>query len=148
MTEESSTNGSEQFRKFVDDFLSTAAPALEDVVNSKAYGEMLGQAVGNLVALNRMNNDVMDLTVRNLRIAGRADVVSLHRQLARNEDKLEMVLEIVERIEEELAAIRRLGSETADRTAGPESSPARTSARKPTGKSSTRSSPRIPSDSD
>ena len=36
MTEESSTNGSEQFRKFVDDFLSTAAPALEDVVNSKA----------------------------------------------------------------------------------------------------------------
>jgi len=148
MTEESSTNGSEQFRKFVDDFLSTAAPALEDVVNSKAYGEMLGQAVGNLVALNRMNNDVMDLTVRNLRIAGRADVVSLHRQLARNEDKLEMVLEIVERIEEELAAIRRLGSETADRTAGPESSPARTSARKPTGKSSTRSSPRSPSDRD
>lgn len=114
MTEAPSTNGPEQFRKILDDFLSTAAPALEDVVNTKAYGEMLGQTMGNLVALNRINNDFMDLTIRNLRIAGRADVVALHRQLARNEDKLEMVLEIVERIEEELAATRRRDADAAN----------------------------------
>ncbi|MEO9249038.1 hypothetical protein ABDK96_15245 [Citricoccus nitrophenolicus] len=107
MSEESSTNGSQQFRRLMDDFLSTAAPALEEVVNTKAFGEMLGQAAGNLVALNRIGNGVMDLAVRNARVAGRADVVSLHRQLARNEDKLEAVLETVERLEEELAEDRR-----------------------------------------
>lgn len=107
MSEESSPNGSQQFRKMVDEFLSTASPALEDVVNTKAFGEMLGQAAGNLVALSRIGNDVMDLAVRNARVAGRADVVSLHRQLARNEDKLEAVLETVERLEDELAEERR-----------------------------------------
>lgn len=107
MSEESTPNGSEQFRKLMDDFLSTTTPALEEVVNTKAFGEMLGQAAGNLVALNRIGNDAMDLALRNARIAGRADVVSLHRQLARNEDKLEAVLETVERLEDELAEERR-----------------------------------------
>jgi hypothetical protein len=114
MSESSSTDGREQFRKLVDDFLSTAGPALEDVVNTKAYGEMLGQAASNLVALNRINSDIMDLTLRNLRIAGRADIVSLHRQLGRNEDKLEMVLEIVERLEDEIVTLRRRDAERAD----------------------------------
>lgn len=107
MTEAPTADGPEQFRKFVDDFLAAAGPAMEGVVNSKAYGELLGQTVGNIVALNRINSDVMDLTLRNLRIASRADVVSLHRQLARTEDKLEAVLEVVERLEDELAAQRR-----------------------------------------
>lgn len=107
MSEDSHTHSSEQFRRMVDDFLSTATPALEEVVNTKAFGEMLGQAAGNLVALHRVGNDVMDLAVRNTRIAGRADVVSLHRQLARTEDKLEAVLETVERLEEDLAEERR-----------------------------------------
>lgn len=114
MTEESTADGSEQFRKLVDDFLAGAAPSLEGVVNSKAYGELLGQTVGNIVALNRMNSDAMDLLLRNLRIAGRADIVSLHRQLARTEDKLESVLEIVERLEDELAAQRRRSDADAD----------------------------------
>lgn len=71
MSEESSTNGSQQFRRLMDDFLSTAAPALEEVVNTKAFGEMLGEAAGNLVALNRIGNGVMDLAVRNARSATR-----------------------------------------------------------------------------
>ena len=37
-----------------------------------------------------------DLVLRNLRIAGRADVVKLSRQLNRTEDKLELVLQQVE----------------------------------------------------
>lgn len=107
MTQESQATGPEQFRKYIDDFLSGAAPGLEDAVNTKAFGEMLAQSITNIVAQNRINNDSMDLMLRNLRIAGRSDVVSLHRQLARNEEKLEMVLEAVERIEDELAAERR-----------------------------------------
>lgn len=107
MTEDFTAQGQEQFRKLVDDLLSGAAPGLEGVVDSKAFGEMMGQMAGNLVAMNRLNSDAMDLMLRNLRIAGRADVVSLHRQLARTEDKLEMVLEIVEQLEEELAEQRR-----------------------------------------
>lgn len=107
MTEDSTAFGHDQFRKLVDDFLSAASPGLEGVVDSKAYGELMGQVAGNVVAMNRINADAMDLMLRNLRIAGRADVVSLHRQLARTEDKLESVLEIVEQLESELAEQRR-----------------------------------------
>jgi BMFP domain-containing protein YqiC len=37
--------------------------------------------------------------LRNLRIAGRSDVDRLARQLARTEDKLELLLQAVERLE-------------------------------------------------
>ena len=113
MTEHAHADASAQFRKLIDEFLAAAAPPVEDVVNTKAYGEMLGQTLANLVALNRINSDVMDLAWRNLRIASRADIVSLHRQLARTEDKLEMVLEAVERLEEEVAALRRKDTDAA-----------------------------------
>lgn len=104
---ESDGDNSRPYREYVDDFLSAAGPGLEEVVNSKAFGSMVAQAAGNLVALQRIGNDVSDLVLRNARIAGRADVTSLHRQLARTEDKLEVVLETVERLEDELADERR-----------------------------------------
>jgi septal ring factor EnvC (AmiA/AmiB activator) len=44
----------------------------------------------------------MDIVVRNLRIAGKRDVVGLARQLARTEDKLERVLQEVEELRDEL----------------------------------------------
>ncbi|MBA2638260.1 MAG: hypothetical protein H0U79_08600 [Solirubrobacterales bacterium] len=44
----------------------------------------------------------LDLVIRNLRLAGRADVTRLGRQLARTEDKLELVLQEVERLNERL----------------------------------------------
>lgn len=105
MTEEPRT-GSQQFRQYVDDFLAAATPGLEEVASSKAFGALLAQSVGNVVALHRIGNDLLDLAIRNARLAGRADVTSLHRQLARTEDKLEAVLEIVERLEDELARER------------------------------------------
>lgn len=104
---ETATDGAQQFRRHVDEFLSTAAPGLEEVTSSKAFGAMLAQTVGNVVALHRIGNDVLDLAIRNVRLAGRADVTSLHRQLVRTEDKLEQVLEVVERLEDELAQERR-----------------------------------------
>jgi hypothetical protein len=45
--------------------------------------------------------------VRNLRLAGRRDVTSLARQLARTEDKLERVLQEVERLQEQLTDAER-----------------------------------------
>jgi hypothetical protein len=44
--------------------------------------------------------------VRNMRLAGRADIARLGRQLARTEDKLETVLQEVERLQDELRAER------------------------------------------
>jgi hypothetical protein len=106
MAEESRSNSANPMRQYVDDFLSAAAPGLQEVVNTKSFGAMVSQTAGNIVALQRIGHEVADLTLRNARIAGRADVTSLHRQLARTEDKLEAVLETVERLEDELARER------------------------------------------
>lgn len=114
MADEAGATGAERLRGQFDDFLSTAAPGLEEVTTSKAFGTMLAQAVGNMVALHRIGNDVLDLAIRNARLAGRADVTSLHKQLARTENKLEHVLEVVERLEDELAGERRRSASVAD----------------------------------
>lgn len=107
MADQPGRTGAQSFRGQFDEFLSTAAPGLEEVTTSKAFGTMLAQAVGNMVALHRIGNDVLDLAIRNARLAGRADVTSLHKQLVRTENKLEHVLEVVERLEDELTVERR-----------------------------------------
>ena len=48
-----------------------------------------------------------DLVWRNLRLAGRADIIRLARQLHRTEDKLERVLQEVEELRDELAGVER-----------------------------------------
>ncbi|MDO5634844.1 MAG: hypothetical protein Q4G34_08255 [Micrococcus sp.] len=106
MAEQAQGKGQDEARARTDEFLEGLTPGLEDLVNSRSFGVMLAQAASNMVALQRIGNEVMDLVVRNTRLAGRADVVSLHRQLARTEDKLELVLETVERLESELARER------------------------------------------
>jgi hypothetical protein len=54
--------------------------------------------------VTKLGTDALDLTLRNLRIAGRRDVVRLARQLARTEDKLERVLQEVEQLRADLAS--------------------------------------------
>ncbi|HRO30251.1 MULTISPECIES: hypothetical protein [Micrococcaceae] len=133
MAEASGNNADRPYRQYLDDVLAAASPGLEEVVNSKAFGHMLSQTAGNLVALHRLGNDALDLVIRNARLAGRSDVTSLHRQLSRNEDKLEMVLESVERLEDELAEERRrnaaLVEEAAERDAAAPARPARRTSR-------------------
>lgn len=140
MAEDPPADGVHPFRQYVDDFLSTATPGLEEVINSKSFGTMLAQTAGNLVALQRIGNEMTDLALRNARIASRADVTSLHRQLARSEDKLEMVLETVERLEDDLAAERRRNAEPVDSTSED------TRSSKPTGQPSPKASPRRTTD--
>jgi hypothetical protein len=78
----------------------------EQVVQRNAFGELLAMATENVVALAKLGADAGDLAVRNLRLAGRRDVARLGQQLARTEDKLEAVLQEVERLQDELRAER------------------------------------------
>ncbi|GAA4284937.1 hypothetical protein GCM10022261_24680 [Brevibacterium daeguense] len=140
MAEEPRSNNAHPMRQYVDDFLSVAAPGLQEVVNSKSFGAMVSQTASNLVAVQRIGHEVSDLVLRNARIAGRADVTSLHRQLARTEDKLEAVLETVERLEDELADERRRSTEPTSGSAADGSPGAKPAGR--SGRSSSSPSPR------
>ena len=93
----------EDVRRLYEDAEKRTANAMEELVKRDAFGELLARATENILALTRIGNDAADLVVRNLRLAGRRDITSLGRQLARTEDKLEQVLQEVERLQEQLA---------------------------------------------
>ena len=80
---------------------------MEELVKKDAFGELLGRATENILAITRIGNDAVDFVVRNLRLAGRTDLTRLGRQLARNEDKLESVLQEVERLGEQMRTAER-----------------------------------------
>ncbi len=79
-----------------------AAKASERLVGSGGFASLLGQTAENIAALTRIGNDTMDLVLRNMRVAGRRDIVRLARQLGRTEDKLERVLQEVEALRDRL----------------------------------------------
>jgi hypothetical protein len=81
-----------------------AASALESLVGSNAFGGLLATSASNAMALARLANGGIDRGIRALRVAGRADVADLARQLARTEDKLERMLQLVEELEGRLEA--------------------------------------------
>ena len=97
----------EEVRRLYEDAEKRTADAMEELVKRDAFGELLARATENILAVTRIGNDLADLVVRNLRLAGRRDVTSLGRQLARTEDKLEQVLQEVERLQEQLAESER-----------------------------------------
>src|SRR3954454_20909428 len=78
--------------------------AAEELVHSDAFGEMLARVTQNVMGLTKIGFDVLDLAVRNLRLAGRPDITRLGAQLARTEDKLERVLQEVEGLRSEVSA--------------------------------------------
>ena len=96
-------NPTEDAQRLYEDAEKRTAAAMEALVKRDAFGELLARTTENMLALTRMGNDLADLVVRNLRLAGRRDITSLARQLARTEDKLEQVLQEVERLQEQLA---------------------------------------------
>jgi hypothetical protein len=81
-----------------------AASALETLVGSNVFGELLATSASNAMALARLANGGIDRGVRTLRVAGRSDVTDLAHQLARTEDKLERMLQLVEELEGRLEA--------------------------------------------
>ncbi len=113
----------EQVRRLYEQAEARTAEAMEELVGRNSFGELLARMTENAMALTKIGFDVMDLMVRNMRIAGRRDVANLGRQLARTEDKLEMVLQEVERLREEVKSSTR----------GERSDGARSSRRRSTG---------------
>jgi hypothetical protein len=79
------------------------ARAFEQLVSRDSFGELLARMTENVVALTKLSSDFFDLVLRNLRLAGRQDVTRLARQLGRAEDKIELLLQEVERLERERA---------------------------------------------
>ena len=90
-----------------EDSESRTAKAFEELVSRPSFGVLLARSAENIAAITRISGDVADLVLRNLRIAGRADITRLARQLHRTEDKLERILQEVEELRDELSRERR-----------------------------------------
>jgi hypothetical protein len=82
---------------------SRTAQAFEELVSKPSFGVLLARVAENVAAIARIGSDSADLVLRNLRLAGRADVTRLARQLHRTEDKLERLLQEVEELRGEPA---------------------------------------------
>jgi hypothetical protein len=96
----------EQVRALFEEAESGAAKAFEALVAKPSFGRLMALTAENTAALTRIGFDTVDLLWRNLRLAGRADIVRLSRQLRRNEDKLERVLQEVETLRDLVARDR------------------------------------------
>lgn len=92
----------DQVRKLYDDAEARTASAMERLVARESFGELLAMTTENVLAVTKIGVDLADLVVRNLRLAGRRDITGLARQIARTEDKLELLLQEVERLQDAL----------------------------------------------
>jgi hypothetical protein len=87
-------------RQLLEDIEGQTAEAMEEFVAGEGFTEILTRVTENVVAMSKIRSDVGDLLLRNLRVAGQADINRLARQLSRTEDKLELLLQAVERLED------------------------------------------------
>jgi hypothetical protein len=118
----------EQVARLYEQTESEAAKATERLVGSGGFASLLGQLAENGAALTKLSGDAFDLAVRNLRLAGRRDIIRLSRQLARTEDKLERVLQEIEavrdRLDREPDGVPLVGSTGAEPATSGRSAPA------------------------
>ena len=94
-----------QMRALYEQAEGQVAQALEGMVNRDSFGVLLAQVSENVVGLSKVGHDLADLVLRNLRVAGRQDVIRLSRQLNRNEDKLERLLQEIEALSDRITLI-------------------------------------------
>src|SRR6476619_2363067 len=87
-------------RQVMEDLENRTALAMERLVAGEGFAELMANVTANTVALTKISGDVMDLMLRNLRLAGRSDVDRLAHQLTRTEDKLELLLQAVEGLQD------------------------------------------------
>jgi hypothetical protein len=100
MADEQHPSPAEETHRLYEEAESRTARAFERLVARDSFGELLAKATENVVGITKITTDIFDLVLRNLRIAGRQDIVRLSRQLARTEDKLERLLQEVERLQD------------------------------------------------
>jgi hypothetical protein len=106
MGDERRPSPAEEAKRLYDESETRTARAFEQLVARDSFGELLARVTENVVGLTKIGTDTLDLVLRNLRLAGRQDVVRLSRQLARTEDKLELVLQEVEMLRDQAAPAR------------------------------------------
>jgi hypothetical protein len=94
----------DRLRGLVEEFEGQLTQGMERFVGGEAFAELLVGMTENTVAVWRMSADVWDSVWRGLRLPGRSDIDRLARQLARTEDKLELLLQAVERLQDAEAA--------------------------------------------
>jgi hypothetical protein len=92
----------QEVRRLYEEAESRMAKAAERLVASDSFGELLSMATENVVAVTRIGFDVLDTVWSNLRLAGRRDLTRVGQRIGRAEDKLELVLQEVERLRESL----------------------------------------------
>jgi hypothetical protein len=102
MADDRRSTPTEDVQRLYEDAEKRTAQAFEEVVSRGSFGELLARMTENVVGLTKIGTDTFDLILRNLRLAGRSDVTRLARQLGRTEDKLELLLQEVERLQEAL----------------------------------------------
>jgi hypothetical protein len=105
MAEERRPSPAEQIKGLYEQTEIQTAEAFEQLVKRDSFGELLARMTENVVGVTRIATDTFDLVLRNLRLAGRQDIIRLARQLARTEDKLELVLQEVEALREQVESI-------------------------------------------
>jgi hypothetical protein len=88
----------EWLRRWPESFETEAVAGVERLVAGEGFAELLAHLAENAAAASRIGADVWDFMLRNLRLAGRGDIERLSRQLASTEEKLERVLQAVERL--------------------------------------------------
>jgi hypothetical protein len=106
----------EQLKQLFGQTEKRAASAMEELVQRDSFGEILARVTENVMGLTKIGFDVLDMAVRNLRLAGRPDLIRVGRQLARNEDKLERVLQEVERLQDEVRELAKQQAKPAARS--------------------------------
>jgi uncharacterized membrane protein YgcG len=100
--EERRPSPAEQIKNLYEESETRTAEAFEALVKRDSFGEVLARMTENVVGVTKIATDTFDLVLRNLRLAGRQDITRLARQLARAEDKLELVLQEVEALREQV----------------------------------------------
>ena len=70
------TSGEELVRSLYEEVESQTASALEQLVAKPSFGRLLAISGENVAALARIGSDTADLVLRNLRLAGRADITA------------------------------------------------------------------------
>jgi hypothetical protein len=93
-------NGARPSREPLESIESALGASMERLVGGKGFAGLMGLAAENAVALTTINAQWWDMVVRNLRLAGRGDIHKLGRRMNRIEDKLELLLQEVERLGE------------------------------------------------
>ena len=102
MPDEQRPSPAEQIKNLYEESETRTAEAFEQLVKRDSFGELLARMTENVVGVTKIATDTFDLILRNLRLAGRQDITRLARQLARAEDKLELVLQEVEGLRQQV----------------------------------------------